>query len=52
MVLSAVCLISDLFGKGDLMLGLAYFSPVLALPCQVNQILVSSRPNNHAVSVQ
>ena len=42
---SAACLISDLFGKGELILSSAYASPSISSR-QINQISDSSQPNN------
>ena len=41
---SAPCLMSDLFGKEELMLTLF---PISALPCRMNQTSDSSQPDNY-----
>ena len=45
-VLSTACPISDLFRKAEMILGIAYAHTISVLPCQMNQISDSSRPNN------
>ena len=45
-VWSTACPVSDLFGKGDRYWAQLTLRPISALPCQINQISDSSRPNN------